>query len=87
MGNFLTNTTRNGAFALPTEIASSLIGEYAGMTHISDTVDLGANSPFILSRNEAGVHIMGIDRYQAMTAANTALGFDGVIEEMKNTLK
>ena len=89
MDNFLTNTARTGAFALPTEIASSLTGKYTGMTHISDTVDLGADSPFILSRNEAGVHIMGIDRYQAMkmASADPTVGFDGVIEEMKNTLK
>ncbi len=87
MGNFMTKTARPGAFSLPTEISGSLIGDYEGMTHISDTVDLGKKSPFILSRNEAGVHIIGIDRYLAMSQANDALGFNGVIEEMKNTLK
>ncbi|MGL4951640.1 MAG: DUF3713 domain-containing protein, partial [Mycoplasma sp.] len=89
MSNFLspeTNTT--GYFQLPKTVKDiinddgTFIGAYDGMQQITDTVEI-KNTPFIMSRNEAGVHIIGIDRYDAIKSANT---YDGKLNEIKNTI-
>lgn len=90
MSNFMKNTTgTKGYFQLP-EINQSIlnsqgdwIGKYNGIKEIADTVNI-TGTPFILARNSAGVHIIGIDRYDAMAAAGS---YDGIITEIKNTLK
>jgi len=58
-------------------------GKYNGLTTIADSVNI-TGTPFILTRDEAGVHIIGIDRYDSI---NQASSFDGKVEEIKNTIK
>lgn len=81
MNNFIvTSATTNastGTFMFPYSLTnksgqSAFSGAYNGMIGIRDTINLN-NSPFILTRDQFGVHIIGIDRFQAMkTAADKA---------------
>ncbi len=57
-------------------------GIYNGAKSITDSVNI-LNSPFIMTRDEAGVHIIGIDRYDAIKSAST---YEEKITEIKNTL-
>ncbi len=92
MSNFwnYANGQQNGYFNLPDVVKAivnddnqySFKGIYNGVQSITDSIDI-ENSPFIMSRNEAGVHIIGIDRYDAIKAANS---IDKKIIEIKNTL-
>ncbi len=92
MSNFWNYATgeQTGYFNLP-EVVKSIVnndnqyafnGIYNGVQSITDSINI-ADTPFIMSRNEAGVHIIGIDRYDAIKAANS---IDKKITEIKNTL-
>lgn len=65
-------------------------GAYEGMTGIKETVNI-SNSPWIITRDEFGVHIIGIDRFIALKEAASAGGsnidkLNKVAQEIKNTL-
>ena len=94
LSNFLyydePNTATGYYFALPESIRKIINsnptykfdGIYNGAKSITESIDI-KNSPFIMTRDEAGVHIIGIDRYKAIKEAST---FDEKITEIKNTL-
>lgn len=89
MSNFMTNgTAKTGYVQFPQQVkdiinnSGAWTGNYNGMTQIADSVNV-TNSPFILTRDEAGVHVIGIDRYDAIKAATTE---DGKLNELKNTI-
>ncbi len=95
MGNFLsTNASEAGHLALNPLVTNIIdknatstpgfIGKYNGMKSIADIVNVN-DSPFILARNEAGVHIIGIDRFDAIKTA-AATSYQNMINEIKNTL-
>lgn len=94
MSNFLSTdaSAPNGYFALPDTVVSIMdkanstpgfIAKYDGVKSIADIVDIDG-SPFILARNESGVHIIGIDRLDAMVQVKS--NYDQLINEIKNTL-
>lgn len=92
MNNFMTTSaTTTGYFPLPTQVKNIINndtsyffeGSYNGIQAIADTINLPATSPFIMTRDEAGVHIIGIDRYSQIKAATTN---DGRINEIANTI-
>ncbi|MGL4950414.1 MAG: DUF3713 domain-containing protein [Mycoplasma sp.] len=88
MSNFLGTS---GTLELPKEVQDiinddpnyNFVGSYNGATHISDTLDI-TGSPFITTRNEAGVHVIGIDRYDQISAANG--DSEKVLTEIRNTV-
>ncbi len=94
MNNFLSPSKKTGYFELNPVITNVLdkndtstpgfIGKYSGTKAIADVVDI-SNTPFILTRNEAGVHIIGIDRYTALKEA-AGKSYQELINEIKNTL-
>lgn len=93
MNNFMSSAdaTPTGYFALPNQVQSIINndtnfffeGSYNGVKSIADTINLPNTSPFIMTRDEAGVHIIGIDRYSQIKAAAT---YDGRINEIANTI-
>lgn len=90
MGNFLKNTPTTGYFNLPQQVIDitkndpkyNFVGGYNGMTAIADTIEI-TGSPYMITRNEAGVHIIGIDRWSKINSATT---YPGKINEIKNTI-
>ena len=95
MNNFLTKTAgQTGYFDFPKQVQAiiddSVVGSYRfngmynGAKGITDTVNI-PNSPFILSRNKAGVHIIGIDRYSKLKEAAT-IDPDSIYNEIANTV-
>ncbi len=95
MGNFLTTTANApGYFSFPYPTTDGKIsaygGDYANITGIRDAVDIGNDSPFMIIRNEFGVHIIGIDRYAAIKQAAggtlNAQNMNKVINELANTI-
>ncbi len=98
MSNFLSKTTPDGYFAFPDQVKDiindvpsagmlTFKGLYNGAQSIADTIDV-PDTPFILTRNEAGVHIIGIDRYDQLKAGLAAkpANQEGLINELENTL-
>ncbi len=96
MNNFLTTATgKNGYFYFPAAVQQIINdqnvgpfqfkGMYNGAKGIADIVDL-TDTPFILARNEAGVHIIGIDRWSKLKEAVASKGAEGVYNEIANTV-
>lgn len=93
MSNFFATQPTAGYFNLPQQVkdiinnAPGFTGAYNGQVAIADSVliqDVNAtNNPFIITRNEAGVHIIGIDRWSKINAAST---YDEKLTEIKNTI-
>lgn len=82
----------NGEFQFPYIEANQnpFSGEYSGMKGIKDTVDFNG-SPWIITRNQFGVHIIGIDRYDAIMKAgagknNSNEAKQAILNELKNTI-
>lgn len=90
MSNFMSTSATTGYVTLPAAIQAGLNddaqfnfkGFYNGVKAVTDTVNI-QGTPFILTRNESGVHIIGIDRYEKIKAANS---YEGKINEIANTL-
>ncbi len=92
MSNFMSSSAANGYFKIPQPIVDIMssgtgstpgfLAKYNGMKYIADIVNI-TGTPYILARNEAGVHIIGIDRLAAMQGLND---FDSIVNEIKNTL-
>lgn len=91
MGNFITKEADvpAGYFKFPYETTNAFTGAYAGMTGIKDAVDIN-NSAFIMIRNEFGVHVIGIDRFEAIEEAwggsLSLSSLNKVVNEFENTL-
>lgn len=96
MANFLSKQeNQTGYFTLPKQVQAilndvpagdlSFKGLYNGAKSIADTIDV-PNSPFILTRNESGVHIIGIDRFSKLKEGFTSGQSEGLINELENTL-
>lgn len=96
MSNFFSDaqTAPAGYFELPEQVKQIInddpnyqfVGAYNGQKSIIDSVRVQANNasnPYIITRNEAGVHIIGIDRW---TEINKAPTYEGKINEIKNTI-
>lgn len=94
MSNFMKTAPATGYFALPQDVVNIMsngagsspgfLAKYNGVKAIADIVNLDG-TPFILARNEAGVHIIGIDRLKAMKTA-AGQSYDALVNEIKNTL-
>lgn len=90
MSNFLKSTNETGFFKLPNQVVEIINddnayyfkGLYNGIKYAADTINI-TDSPFILTRNEKGIHIIGIDRYSKIKEAQT---YEGKINEIANTI-
>ncbi len=91
MRNFLSTNASNGYFTFPTAVTDGLTnGQYGGFTSVADTVTIGS-TPYITTRDEAGVHIIAIDRDSKVQAAAFGLkgqdAIDAAMKENGNTIR
>lgn len=93
ISNFMSKTPKEGYFNIPQDIQNIMIdgptatngfvAKYSGVKSIADIVEL-TGTPYMLARNSAGVHIIGIDRLEALTAVKADR--EKLVQEIKNTL-
>lgn len=99
MANFLSTdaSTPTGYFALPysndTGFANAFSGSYANTKSVRETFKVSNatnGTPFIATRDEFGVHIIGIDRYdqikQAVQNKTGTEAFNSALIELQNTI-
>lgn len=99
MNNFIVkdqnNLNKAGVFKFPYILSNQnpFSGDYSGMLGIKDVVDIKNDStptPWIIIRNQFGVHIIGIDRFNAIQDAGNGKSFveakKAVLNELKNTI-
>lgn len=96
MKNFVSTSdvTTIGYFALPySPTTDTFLGDYKDIKSIRETFKVNNSSgetPFIATRDEFGVHIIGIDRYnkikEAVNGKTGKQAFDSAIVEIQNTI-
>ncbi|MGL4948616.1 MAG: DUF3713 domain-containing protein [Mycoplasma sp.] len=100
MGNFFnTDADAAGHFKLPEQVQKIIDKDtkypgfeasYNGYKSITDVKRI-EDTPYLMTRNESGVHIIAIDRFDAIsnaakTGATTQEQYSNVLNEIKNTV-